>query len=214
MATPPKDPDYETSEELDDYMVEHHRATIEVQQAYERRLARLQQNNEEVKSLLRGLQETIEENEKDSEKSEANLEHCKNEEANLRKRGEKYKERLFQRLQGDEGEKLQKELKSLEEKNIQLQLQLKDQTQLVSQSFKEKSAMTMKNDEKDRQIKTLTDETQELRQKIELLQQQLEKEENEEEEPDSEATQFDDQHTERGIYNCMHAMHMHFFIFA
>lgn len=217
MATPPKDPDYETSQKLLDGMVEHHRAldhaTIEVQQAYERRIARLQQNDEGVKLLLRELQGKMEENEKDSEKSEATLEHYKNEEANLRKKGEKYKERLFQRLQGDEGEKLRKKLKSLEERNILLQLQLKDQTQLVSQSFKEKSDMIMKNDEKDRHIKMLTDETQELRQQIELLQQQSENEENKEEEPDSETTQSDDQHTERGIItNCMHAMHMHLLV--
>ena len=205
MATPPTDPEDVTSKELLDGMVEHHRAVLEVQwQAYEQRLARLQQNNEEVKSLLHEFQGKIEENEKDSENSEATLKYYKNEEAKLREKGEKYRERLYQRFQQDEGEKLRKKLLSLEERNTLLQLQLKDQTQLVSQSFKEKSDMTMKNDEKDRHIKMLTDETEELRQQIELLQQQLEKEENKEKKPDSEATQFDDQHTEKGIItNCM-----------
>ena len=206
MATPPTDPEDVTSKELLDGVVEHLHAVLDVQQAYEQRLTKLQQNNEEVKSLLHEFQGKIEENEKDSEKSEAQatLEYCKNKEAKLRKKGEKYKERLFQRLQGDEGKKLQKKLKSLEERNILLQLQLKDQTQLVSQSFKEKSDMIAKNDEKDYQIKMLIDETQELRQQIELLQQQLENEENKEEEPDSETTQSDDQHTEKGIItNCM-----------
>lgn len=208
MATPPTDPEDVTSNELLDGVVEHLHAVLDVQQAYEQRLTKLQQNNEEVKSLLHEFQGKIEENEKDSGKSEAQatLEYCKNKEAKLRKKGEKYRERLYQRFQQDEGETLRKKLKLLEEKNLLLLLELKDQTQLVSQSFKEKSAMTTKNDVKDH-IKMLTDETQELRQQIELLQQQLENKDlhmNMEEEPDSEATQSDDQHTERGIItNCM-----------
>lgn len=208
MATPSTDPEDVTSEELLDGMVEHHRAVLEVQrQAYEQRLASLQQNNEEVKSLLHEFQGKMEENEKDSKNSEATLKYYKNEEVRLREKGEKYKERLYQRFQQDKGEKLRKKLLSLEERNILLQLQLKDQTQLVSQSFKEKSAMTTKNDVKDHHIKMLTDETQDLRQQIELLQQQLENKDlhmNMEEEPDSETTQSDDQHTEKGIItNCM-----------
>ena len=204
MTTPPTDPEDITSKELLDGVVEHLHAVLNVQQAYEQRLTKLQQNNEEVKSLLHELQGKIEENEKDSEKSEAQattLEYYKNEEARLCEKGKKYRERLYQRFQEDEGETLRKKLVSLEERNRKLQQELKDQTQLVAQ-FKKKSAMTTKNDEKDRHIKMLTDETEELRQQIELLQQQLENEDlhmNMEEEPDSEATQSDGQHTERGI---------------
>ena len=184
MATPPTDPEDVTCKELLDGVVEHLHAVLDVQQAYEQRLTKLQQNNEEVKSLLCEFQGKIEENEKDSEKSkaQATLEYYKNEEAKLRKKGEKYRERLYQRFQ--EYEALQKEL-------VSLQQDLIDHRQLVSQKIKTISVMTIKNEEKDREIKMLTDE----------LRQQLEKEDlhmNMEEELDSEATQSDDQHTERG----------------
>ena len=204
MATPSTNSEHIlTSKELLDGVVEHHLAT---EQTYKQKLARLQEDNMDFSSLIREIKEKIEENEKKimeenekgSEKSEATLEN----EARLQ--GKKYRERLYQRFEGDEAETLRKRLLSFENKNIQLRLRLSDHERLYAQSIKEKSAMTMKNDEKDRHIKMLTDETQELRQQLELLQQQLEKEDlphimNTEEESNSEANQSDDQHTEKGI---------------
>lgn len=211
MATQPTDPENLTLKELADGVVEYNRAAINAQQAYDQRFTRLQQNKEEVDSLIRKLQEKIEENEKDSEKSEANLKYYKDEEAKLREKGEKYGERLGQRLQrkfslreDEEVALLREKLESLEERNVQLQTELKNQKQIASKSIKEKFAMTKKNEEKDYEINMLTDETEKLRQQIELLQQQLENEDydlhmNMGEEPNSESAS--DDHAQRGSYN-------------
>ena len=127
-----------------------------------------QQNKEDLKSLLRDIEKKIEENENNNEK---------------------FKAALFANE-----DRLRKEH---EERNILLHKELKDQRQLVSQSMKK-----LKNqDKKDREIKMLTDKTEKLRQQIEQLKQQLENKDlhmNMEEEPNSEATQSEDQHTERG----------------
>ena len=200
MATPPTDPENITSEELLDGMIEHHDALIDVQQAYEQQL---QQTDEDIKSLLRELQEKMEEKENIREKSKATstLEYYKNEEARLREKGKEYKERLYQRLQGDDAEALRNKLVSLGEKNNRLQKELEGHRQLVSKSMKDKFAMNTTKKEKDLEIKMLTDELKELRQQFDLLQ---DLHMNMEEEPDSEATQSDDQHTEKGIcYICI-----------
>ena len=155
MATPLTIPEeHVTSKELNDIIEDRHAAQ--------------EQNNEDIKSLLRDIEKKIEENENGNKK---------------------FKAALFANE-----DRLRKEH---EERNILLHEELKDQRQLVSQSMKK-----LKNqDKKDREIKMLIDKTEELQQQIESLQQQLENKDLHmimEEEPDSEATQSEDQHTERG----------------